>query len=197
MLGPGMRFTESGGEENRACDECVRSFRLCARIVKIGEPCDTSMRRIGDVKKGKAMATSRDEKYELVFYPLPERLREGVSWDSVGFWIMEDEASCAQPKSQVAGSNIFDQSLRASSQCIVLEVTIIFTTLYPVSLIDTCRAVEEFHFLRQSCEDWAVSGKIKGVARWQRAYRSCSVCCCTRRSGLARMALRLPVDSPD
>jgi hypothetical protein len=69
-----MQFSEAGGDKERACDECVRQKRLCARIVGGEEDFK---------RKGKQPA----KEFQLVFYPLPESFREGVSWDGVAFWI--------------------------------------------------------------------------------------------------------------
>jgi hypothetical protein len=56
-------FDKAGGDEQSACDTCIRTGRLCVRVV---------------------------EKYEgfgLCAYPLPQRYREGSLWVHMGFWI--------------------------------------------------------------------------------------------------------------
>ncbi|KAH7088127.1 hypothetical protein FB567DRAFT_620418 [Paraphoma chrysanthemicola] len=56
---------KASGNKYRACDYCVKSKRLCARLVNI--------------KDANALA----------IFPLPERFRVDKAWNDVGYWVRE------------------------------------------------------------------------------------------------------------
>jgi len=61
--GNAKSYELSGGNKMRACDHCVKTEMLCARIEKVGKD------------------------YKLAFMSLPETLREKVKWDEMAFWV--------------------------------------------------------------------------------------------------------------
>ncbi|KAF2007073.1 hypothetical protein P154DRAFT_182279 [Amniculicola lignicola CBS 123094] len=59
-------YNLSKGNTKRACDQCIEHRRPCVRLVRRSLTID---------------------RMEMLVYPLPEILQEGVWWDSIGYWL--------------------------------------------------------------------------------------------------------------
>jgi hypothetical protein len=56
-------FNTSSGDRRWACDSCIRTRRLCARLLLHGG------------------------EYKLCFHPIPQHLREGIAWTDMAYWL--------------------------------------------------------------------------------------------------------------
>ncbi|KAH7077588.1 hypothetical protein BKA63DRAFT_508556 [Paraphoma chrysanthemicola] len=60
-----VTWDEANGNSNRACDHCIRSRRLCARLVNINSTI------------------------KFAIFPLPERFRINKAWNDAEYWVQE------------------------------------------------------------------------------------------------------------